>query len=204
MTTVKDRKIFAMALVLVALMSIFVPIVSAVSQTWYLCTGEKMYKTAPSDCTVVISDNSDACWDAGQAQCDLTIGAGTWPLHLNYNAPSVGGTIDIELWSGDHGADVLFGSVDNEPISGGSGTISVDISGSEVYFPTDNYLMLFIKWDASSGTTGLTVNCGNGKSTFTSPSTDPGYPVPELSTMVLFSVGLLALVGYVGYRRRRI
>jgi len=35
-----------------------------------------------------------------------------------------------------------------------------------------------------------------------SPSTDPGYPVPELPTIILFSIGLLALAGYVVVRRK--
>jgi len=33
--------------------------------------------------------------------------------------------------------------------------------------------------------------------------TDPGYPVPELSTIILFSMGLLLLGGYVWLKRRR-
>jgi hypothetical protein len=35
-----------------------------------------------------------------------------------------------------------------------------------------------------------------------SPSSDPGYPVPELSTFILFSTGLIALVEYVLLRRK--
>ena len=36
-----------------------------------------------------------------------------------------------------------------------------------------------------------------------SPSTDPGYPVPELSTFILLSIGLITLTGYVLLTRRR-
>jgi len=43
----------------------------------------------------------------------------------------------------------------------------------------------------------------DGSSYVSSPETDPGYPVPELSTLVLFSTGLLALAGYIGYSRRK-
>jgi hypothetical protein len=32
---------------------------------------------------------------------------------------------------------------------------------------------------------------------------EPAPPVPELATIVLFGVGLLALVGYVGYRKKK-
>ena len=37
----------------------------------------------------------------------------------------------------------------------------------------------------------------------TSPSSDPGYPIPELSTVILFGVGLLVISGYVAWRRIR-
>ena len=36
-----------------------------------------------------------------------------------------------------------------------------------------------------------------------SPSSDPGYPIPELSTLVLLGVGLLMIVGYVALRKRK-
>ena len=39
-------------------------------------------------------------------------------------------------------------------------------------------------------------------SNLTSPSSDPGYPVPELSTLILFSTGLLILAGYAYMTRR--
>lgn len=43
----------------------------------------------------------------------------------------------------------------------------------------------------------------NSPSYISSPDTDPGYPVPELSTIVLMSVGMLMLGGFVVYSRRR-
>jgi hypothetical protein len=33
---------------------------------------------------------------------------------------------------------------------------------------------------------------------------EAGYPYPELSTVVLMAVGLLALIGYVGYRKKKL
>ena len=37
----------------------------------------------------------------------------------------------------------------------------------------------------------------------TSPSSDPGYPVPELPTIILFSTGLITLAGYVLLTKKR-
>jgi hypothetical protein len=35
-----------------------------------------------------------------------------------------------------------------------------------------------------------------------SPSSDHGYPIPELSTLILFSMGVIALLGYVLLKKR--
>jgi hypothetical protein len=49
----------------------------------------------------------------------------------------------------------------------------------------------------------LFIETAGGVSWLSFPSTDPGYPVPELSTIILMSTGLLALAGYVGLTRIR-
>ena len=207
MITANDRKVFVMALVLVALMSIFVPIGSAASQIWYFYDDHSLDTTAPTTGTFVIAvrDWDSGYWEPGPAQCAISIDADTWPLYLDYNAP-VAGEIDIKLWlvsKNPPHPDVLIASVDNIAISESHNTQSVNLDGSIVDFLTGDYLVIFIYWDPDSGTTGLTVNC-NGTSTFTSPSSDPGFPVPEMSSLALFSVGLIALAGYVVYRRRQI
>ncbi len=43
----------------------------------------------------------------------------------------------------------------------------------------------------------------NSRSYIASPASDPGYPVPELPTIVLTSMGVLLLAGFAVYRRRR-
>jgi hypothetical protein len=53
-----------------------------------------------------------------------------------------------------------------------------------------------------SGTKKIGIGTNNLQSYVTSPTGSPDYPVLELATFVLFGVGLLALVGYVGYRKR--
>jgi hypothetical protein len=61
------------------------------------------------------------------------------------------------------------------------------------------------KWVALkvASSTGITVEtAGTGFSSWAYYEPPPDYPVPELSTLVLFSTGLLALFGYIVYRRR--
>lgn len=57
----------------------------------------------------------------------------------------------------------------------------------------------------STANGGLEVyyNSSTYSSSLTSPSSSPAYPVPELSTLILFSTGLLTLAGYVVLTKRR-
>ncbi len=69
--------------------------------------------------------------------------------------------------------------------------------------PKGGRLAVEVYW-GSSPKGDLEIHCnpsGAHASKLTSPSSDPGYPVPELSTLILFSVGLLVLAGYVALRR---
>jgi len=210
MVTANVRKVFAIALVLVALASIFVPAASAgTRQLWYLCpnadvvTGGDLEKSPCGEGSDDIPDDYHLTWGAGPAQCNLDMGKGTWTIDLDYDAPSGGGTSDINVFLSTTRPDhPLLASATGVPLSAGSNTLSLNMEGAvdEDFIPGD-YILLVIHWyPTSSGS--LAVNCGAGKSTLRGPDSDPGFPVPELSTVALYSVGLLALVGYVGYRRR--
>jgi hypothetical protein len=64
--------------------------------------------------------------------------------------------------------------------------------------PEGGRLAIEVLW-GSNPLGNLEIHCNppdKPASKVTSPSTDPGYPVPELSTLVLFSAGLLILAGY--------
>jgi hypothetical protein len=53
------------------------------------------------------------------------------------------------------------------------------------------------------GTDSIAIHYGAGCSQISSPTTDPGYPQPELATVVLLGTGLACLAGYMGVRRYR-
>ena len=210
MMTVNVRKVFAIALVLVALVSIFVPTASAGTGTWYLCTDTpdpSLSKTAPGDGPVSLTDGKDIDWTSELAQCSLTIGEGTWTLDLNYTAPAGTGdegTVDIDVWRTGAEPYLEIGKEHGVALPTGSGNTSIEVAGSTMDFTNDKDFCVYITWHEGGDAGSLTVNCGDGKSKLKTPSSDPGFPVPEMSTLVLFSVGLLALVGYVAYRRRDI
>lgn len=189
-----------LVLVFVTLVSVFVPVVNAVSQDWYLCAADtRLNKTAPADDTHSFKGLSE--WEAEPAQCNLTIGAGTWVLYLEYYLPPSGGKGDLEMevWNGSR--RVAYKS--NYFQSGGSDSIHLLMTnGTRADFKKGEPLKLKMNWSPDIPLIPIKVKCGDGKTKLSSPSTDPGYPIPELSTLVLSSVGLLALVGYVVYRKR--
>ena len=196
----KLRFMLGLFLVFVALMSVFVPVVNAVSQDWYLCaTDTTLNKTAPETTDYSFMGWSE--WEAEPAQSNLTIGAGTWELYLEYYLPASGGEGDLEMevWNGSR--RVAYGSKYFQ--SGGSGSIHLFMTnGINADFKKSESLKLKMNWSPEIPPTSIEVKCGDGKTKLSSPPTDIGYPIPELSSLVLSSVGLLALVGYVVYRRR--
>ena len=198
--SVNDRKVFVMALALVALMSIFVPVASAESQDWYLHNDLTLDKTGPGTGTKNVPVGTDStAWTAGPAQCGLTIGAGTWTQSLDYAATSAG-TLYMGVYKEEGNILVGFGS--RIILSGTHSITPLEITGISVDFYTGQHLQSRMQWVPDSGTSALVVTCESGTK-LTSPSTDPGYPVPELSSLILFSVGLLALAGYVVYKKKR-
>ena len=198
--SVNDKRVFAMALVLMALMSIFVPVASAESgsQDWYLHNDLTLDKTGPGTGSKNVPEGESTKWSAGPAQCDLTMGAGTWKQSLDYVAPCAG---TLYIWVGKEEGAIQVGAA-SVSISGTGSITEEEITGSSEEFDTGQHLQLRLKWYPSVGTPDLEVKC-DSSAILTSPSTDPGYPVPELSSLILFSVGLLALAGYVVYKKKR-
>ena len=74
----------------------------------------------------------------------------------------------------------------------------LSISSQEFTVPHGNYLALKIE---NTGDSSFTVTTDGDSECKWSEDTPP-YPVPELPTIILMSTGLLALFGYVAYRRR--
>lgn len=197
----KMRIVLGLVLVFVALMSVFVPVANAVSQDWYLCASDTtLNKTVPTTTSYSFTGWSE--WEAEPAQSNLTIGSGTWTLHLKYYTPSqMTGRLYVEVWN------VSRRVADTSKYIGstGFGSLVLNMNGINADFKKGESLKLKLNWSSDRDpAVDLDVQCGDGKTKLSSPPTDPGYPIPELSTLVLSSVGLLALACYVVYRRRNV
>ena len=136
---------------------------------------------------------------------------GSWTGNIEYY---VHGTGDIKLKAE---IGVLTGGGAFTPKAttthegtGESGVKDWDISLTPDPFSISNGQYLAVQFTNLAGSSTINLLTyytydpnANGPTLINSPSTDPGYPVPELSTLLLTSVGMLMLGGFVVYSRRR-
>jgi len=180
----------------------------AVSQTWYLTdiasgTNYIMNKgsTAGGGTSINITKGANEIWQANEV-ASVTVGfqAGTWTGDLHhtgtqYVEPVV---VDIGVWDGSSFTSYGYASgtvYDLEP------TWSFTISASAFDIPAGQYLAF--KVSNNSGQNRTLEVATDGTSFVTSPSSDPGYPIPELPTIILLGAGLACLGGYIIFMRRK-
>jgi hypothetical protein len=198
----------ATAVLVAALLFSMVGIASAASQIWYLddethaVTGKVMEKTMGTQSgNVTISALGEQIWLADEvAGCDVAIPAGGyWSIVLRTDSNWVDKcTISIGGYNSSSGwYDIPTSSVwkNWEDI-----TSCIEIRSHPVLSTIykGDYLALKIN---NTDTVDHKVDSSE-YSSLSSPNTDPGYPVPELPTLVLTSAGLLALAGYQRIRRK--
>ena len=158
-----------------------------------------------SNATVEIPNGQVAWWYDHAAEVDSTFGDNHWGIEFFYTSTGTGTvTINISLVQND-------GTIVKE-LASGSGSISpnthksfqfdiLDSDGNQD-FSVGQRLAVNMSY---TGTGILTIDYDGAQANthVDSPSTDPGFPVPEQPTIILTSTGLLALAGYVLYSRRR-
>ena len=174
------------------------------AQSWFLHNDSAMYKENMSkpEGTATVSDGSSTIWGANEpAAVDVGFPAGTWTGKITLSEPFASNkTFTVEVGSYE---DSTFTSAGSQICTGAADkiTFSLEIPATAFDISNGNYLALNIT-NPSDGSGDLVIKTGGGNSYVTSPSTDPGYPVPELSTIILFSAGLLILAGYAYMGRR--
>ena len=79
-----------------------------------------------------------------------------------------------------------------------------DNGSSTQNFSAGDWLAVRLSWDCSTDELRIYYEIEEHSNSYIkSPSSDPGYPVPELPTIILISTGLLTLAGYVWLTKRR-
>lgn len=167
------------------------------AQAWYLHNDTRMYKGNMSkpEGTVTIPNGNTTNWTANEAATvDVKFPAGNWTGWLTLNATFTAPKNFTAAVGSYNTTTSVFSSEGTQKFIGdGSAKAFLDIPAAEFTVSKGNNLSLQV----SNPSTDLVIKTGAGNSFITSPETDPGYPVPELSTTILFSVGLLALAAYI-------
>jgi hypothetical protein len=192
------------AMVLMSLVT--APIVLAVSQTWYLtdiASGSNyiMQKggAGGGGTSITISPGAPVVWIADEAaQTNVGFTSGTWGGKLKRASSSAParGTAYIGVWEG-----LTF-------TSAGSGVFAFRGQGTKFRIPANAFDVPQGSWLAFKIEVGphllpaqpfggkpppppIRLNIvTDGSSYVASPSTDPGYPVPDVGAWIMFTAGL--------------
>lgn len=210
-------KIGIPALALVAALSmVAAPAAAAGSQTWYLggefdLVAERGSVPPPTTDPefpsnhVLIANGQVAIWEANEAALvDVAFGAGNFDWSLRLATGNFIGS--YTLWIGVSNCNGLsFTGYGSETVLGpgvaGQFVETGTIPTSGFTVPTGYCLALKIQNDADVEGKPLRVMYSVADSNFTSPSSDPGYPTPELGTVLLLGAGL-GVVATVALRRK--
>lgn len=160
------------------------------------------------------TDGTPAWWYAeNAAQVNLSFGENNWILYVDHetvDANTSTGTLYADVYKLNSSGNILThlagGSISPKEDASNSTITCIDDGSTTQDFNTSEWLALRVNWscpDYSDEKLRIYYYKGDKLSNLTSPSTDPGYPVPELSTLILFSTGLIALAGYVLLTKRR-
>ncbi len=176
------------------------------AQAWYLHTDGVMYRnnlSLPAG-TVEIAPQDNFTWRANEpALVDTAFGPGKWTgwLIMNGSLPQ-GYNLTAEIGAYNISTE-NFSAAGSEEFSGdvNKSRFMLNIHADAFTVPRSDFLALRV---SNRGGGNVTIQTGNGNSFVTSPESDPGYPVPELYTVILLAFGLLTLILiiYVGSDRR--
>ena len=141
------------------------------------------------------------------AKCGLGFGDNPWKAHIRTEAieeDEIGHNLTVEicrLEKGTGNVTVLASHTEQLTAVGTKHLWNITCEDNESTtqdFSTGDWLAVRLSWDCPTDELQIYYKAEAGNDSYIeSPSTDPGYPIPELSTLILFASGLLALVGYV-------
>ncbi len=190
------------------------PAVSGMDYTKQIVRG---VSTAPSNYETVIITTKGLCLVANEAASTNVGFTGTWTGKICYTGDGAVRTITLTL---GYVTDTTFtssGATQSFSTAGDGNDYSVDISitpSGTFTIPSGSYLALKITissssqslWAEGSDATGTGPKRAESycaSSRLISPSSDPGYPVPELSTLILMSAGLVAGTAILVYGNKK-
>jgi hypothetical protein len=207
------RSIVTLLLAGVLLISVTVVAGAAKSQVWHLdspvhpSAGRLMESTTGAQSgTVDLPKHEEQIWLAEHAaERDVAFPSGGWLAELEFcsqdappGPPYGKGNVKVSIGGWNPSTGWYDFPTWKQPTTWvNNGILKVLVQKGPVTVWQGDYLAVKIE---NMGPVSR-VLCTDGSSTLSSPSTDPGYPLPELPTVILLGGGLAGLVGYYGLRR---
>lgn len=228
------RAIFVLLMGLILLISLPISVAADSSQEWFFTEknysgtpavdgtfhscDKIMNKTVPSGpqgirwIGEIKSADLTAWWYAGDpAGCDVSFGEGDWQVNLWYVNSFLSGTLHAEVYSVQPDGNM------ERLLAEGTATIGTSLALKSITIDcydspeaqtvlNGDRLALRLSYESPYYIDGMLIfyNTESRPSSLGSPETDPGYPLPELSTLALFGGGLACLVGYLALSRRKV
>ncbi len=159
--------------------------------------------------------STEVAWfyaDAG-AKNNLGFGELSWDAYIRTEAieeDEVGHNLKVEICKLDNATgDVTVIASHTEQLTAvGTGHLwsitCEDNATTTQNFSTGDWLAVRLSWDCETDALQIHYKAAAGSDSYIgSPSSDPGYPIPELPTVILFGVGLIVISGYMAWRKRR-
>jgi len=164
-----------------------------------------MVKTTPDSAgTVNVMQGTSATWvatNAATTNVGFTNDSWTGFLTRTGNNNARTGTLEIGVWNGTF-TPKGSGTADFANKAMTTGNVAIAINSPPFDIAIGQYLALgYSNTEGGGGNKSVDVSTTSG-SWVQSPSTDPGYPVPDVETWIFFAAGL-AIIGVVFWRLRR-
>jgi len=162
---------------------------------------------------VTLANGGERVWFYADqvADCNVSFPTDTW--NVSYRVKATAADSGKRITTRFHGIDSTGAELSGSPYAEGHYDINNPPFFEEVTesfnpagftIPKGGRFAIEVLW-AGGATGNLEIHCnpvGEDASQVTSPTSDPGYPIPELPTVLLFGLGLLVFVGYVRLKRR--
>lgn len=157
--------------------------------------------------------STEVAWfyaDTG-AENGLSFGEYNWTIYIRTEAIESGevGNLTVEICKLDSGGNstILAENTTNLTVTSAYTLWEmncIDNGSTTQDFSAGDWLAVRLSWDCTAGELQIYYEIEEHSNSYVkSPSSDPGYPVPELPTLILFSSGLLILAGYVLLKQRK-
>ena len=159
-------------------------------------------------------NSSKVVWfyaDTG-AECGIGFGNNPWEAHIRTEAiedDEVGHNLMVEICrlNGSTGNVTVIANHTEQLTAVGTKHLwnitCEDNESSTQDFSTGDWLAVRLSWDCDTDELQIYYKAESGSDSYIeSPASDPGYPIPEFTTLVLLSSGLIVLAGYVLLKRK--